>query len=162
MLSKGYKPRDEWAATKRIAGLPDLHVADDVVSPGWMRTPPAGPLTRRGAPFSRAIARLQRDLLCHSILGRPVANDEADAQRFGMAGKRGQGVHTAPKPGGSGWVNQVGGKVVSEHRKKETAVERGREIAKEKATEHTIHKKDGTIGGKNSYGNDPIPPKDKN
>jgi uncharacterized protein DUF2188 len=72
-----------------------------------------------------------------------------------------KGVHTTPKPGGSGWVNQVGGEVVSEHRKKETAVDRGREIAKDKATEHTIHKKDGTIGEKNSYGNDPNPPKDK-
>jgi hypothetical protein len=70
-------------------------------------------------------------------------------------------VHTTPKAGGSAWVNQVGGEIVSEHRKKETAVDRGREIAKDKATEHTIHKKDGTIGATNSHGNDPNPPKDQ-
>jgi hypothetical protein len=55
----------------------------------------------------------------------------------------------------------VGGEVVSEHRKKEPAVERGAEQAKQRETEHVIHKKDGKIGEKNSYGNDPNPPKDK-
>lgn len=70
-------------------------------------------------------------------------------------------VHTVPNPTGAGWVNKVGGEVVSQHRKKEPATERGKEIAKEKHTEHVIHKKDGTIGEKNSYGNDPCPPKDK-
>ena len=77
-----------------------------------------------------------------------------------MANNRSSGVHTTPKPEGSGWVNQLGGKVISSHRKKDAAVERGRAIARQKKTEHTIHKKDGSIGRKNSYGNDPNPPKD--
>jgi Uncharacterized protein conserved in bacteria (DUF2188) len=71
-------------------------------------------------------------------------------------------VHTTPNPDGKGWVNQVGGEVVSKHRNQENAAERGREIARENHTEHAIHRRDGTIGRKNSYGNDPIPPRDKN
>ena len=76
-------------------------------------------------------------------------------------GKRGD-VHTVPNPTGNGWVNKEDGKVVSHHHRKETATERGREIAREKHSEHSIHRRDGTIGEKNSYGNDPNPPRDKN
>lgn len=71
-------------------------------------------------------------------------------------------VHTVPNPAGKGWVNKVGGEVESRHRTKENAVERGREIARENRSEHAIHNKDGQIGRKNSYGNDPNPPRDKN
>jgi hypothetical protein len=70
-------------------------------------------------------------------------------------GGRGGGVHTTPNPSGSGWVNQVGGKVISEHRRKETAEDAGRKEAERRETEHTIHKRNGQIGEKNSYGNDP-------
>jgi Uncharacterized protein conserved in bacteria (DUF2188) len=35
----------------------------------------------------------------------------------------------------------------------------GREMAKDRGVEHTITKRDGTVGEKNSYGNDPNPPK---
>ncbi len=35
----------------------------------------------------------------------------------------------------------------------------GREMAKERGVEHTITKMDGTVGEKNSYGNDPNPPR---
>jgi hypothetical protein len=35
----------------------------------------------------------------------------------------------------------------------------GRAAAKKDGVEHLIHKKDGTIGDRNSYGNDPHPPK---
>ena len=34
-----------------------------------------------------------------------------------------------------------------------------RAAAKKDGVEHLIHKKDGTIGGRNSYGNDSHPPK---
>lgn len=71
-------------------------------------------------------------------------------------------VHTTPNPKGAGWVNQVGGRVVSTHRLKDRAVERGREVAQVRKTEHAIHNLDGQIGRKNSYGTDPNPPKDKN
>ena len=68
---------------------------------------------------------------------------------------RGGGVHTTPKPSGSGWLNQAGGRVISEHRLKSRAVEAGRQAAKDRQAEHTIHNADGKIGEKNSYGNDP-------
>ena len=71
-------------------------------------------------------------------------------------------VHTVPNPHGKGWVNKLGGEEVSRHFRKDTAVDRGREIAIDKHTEHAIHNLDGTIGRKNSYGGDPNPPKDKN
>ena len=71
-------------------------------------------------------------------------------------------VHTTPNPAGKGWVNQVGGKVVSNHRTQENAAVRGREIARENQSEHAIHRTDGTIGKKNSYGGDTNRAKDKN
>ncbi len=74
--------------------------------------------------------------------------------------KPGGGVHTVPSPAGPGWWNKVDGKVVSRHRLKESAVEAGREVARRLEVEHTIYLSDGTIGEKNSYGNDPFPPRD--
>ncbi|HEY8208833.1 MAG TPA: DUF2188 domain-containing protein [Myxococcaceae bacterium] len=68
---------------------------------------------------------------------------------------RGGGVHTLPDPKGSGWINQFNGKVTSHHSTKEPAAKAGRSLAKREHTEHTIHKKNGQIGSKNSYGNDP-------
>lgn len=72
------------------------------------------------------------------------------------------GVHTVPNPHGKGWINKQDGEVVSRHHTKENAVERGRSVARQDHTEHTIHKKDGRISEKNSYGRDPMPPRDKN
>jgi len=75
--------------------------------------------------------------------------------------KRGGGVHTVPADGDAkGWWNKANGKVLSRHRTKDIAVAAGREIARGLEVEHTIHKKDGEISEKNSYGNDPNPPRD--
>jgi hypothetical protein len=68
-------------------------------------------------------------------------------------------VHTVPSEGG--WANKQGGKVTSKHDTKTAAQDAGRRQAKRDETEHVIHKRDGKIGEKNSYGNDPNPPKDK-
>jgi hypothetical protein len=78
------------------------------------------------------------------------------------ASSRKANVHTVPKAGGAGWVNKVDGQVISQHQRKDTAVDRGRSIAQQGGSEHYIHNKDGKIGRANSYGNDPNPPKDKN
>jgi len=44
---------------------------------------------------------------------------------------------------------------------KKDAREKGIEVAKKLEAELSIHRLNGTIGEKNSYGNDPNPPKDK-
>lgn len=44
---------------------------------------------------------------------------------------------------------------------KKDAIDYAKGQAKKEKSELYIHKKDGTISDKNSYGNDPCPPKDK-
>jgi hypothetical protein len=69
-------------------------------------------------------------------------------------------VHTVPNPAGDGWVNETGGAIVGVvHATKGIAVHRGRELAIQQRVEHVIHNADGTIGEKNSYGNDNFPPR---
>lgn len=74
-----------------------------------------------------------------------------------MASKR---VHTVPMEGG-GWGNRSEGasRVAKVFDTKAEAQAAGRETAMRRGTEHVIHNKDGKIGGSNSYGNDPYPPK---
>lgn len=68
-------------------------------------------------------------------------------------------VHTVPH--GDGWANKREGsdKVSKVFDTKSPAQKAGRTTAKREKTEHFIHNKDGKIGEKNSYGNDPHPPK---
>ncbi|WP_394217112.1 DUF2188 domain-containing protein [Brachybacterium vulturis] len=68
-------------------------------------------------------------------------------------------MHTVPT--GDGWTNRREGakRASSVHDTKTEAQAAGREAAKKDGVEHLIHKKDGTIGERNSYGNDPHPPK---
>lgn len=74
-----------------------------------------------------------------------------------MADKK--NIHTVPTQ--DGWANRrEGGKRASStHDTKAEAQAVGRAAAKKDGVEHLIHKKDGTIGDRNSYGNDPHPPK---
>lgn len=74
--------------------------------------------------------------------------------------KRGNGVHTVPSEGPrKGWWNKVDGRILSRHRTKETAVAAGRVMAQQLEVEHHIHRSDGVITEKNSYGNDAFPPR---
>jgi hypothetical protein len=68
-------------------------------------------------------------------------------------------VHTVPH--GDGWANRRDGseRVSNSAPTKERAERIGRDMAKRDGVEHFIHRKDGTIGERNSYGNDPYPPK---
>ena len=68
-------------------------------------------------------------------------------------------VHTVPHDGG--WANKREGsnKVSKKFDTKAPAQDAGRSTAKREGVEHVIHNKDGKIGEKNSYGNDPHPPK---
>lgn len=68
-------------------------------------------------------------------------------------------IHTVPH--GDGWANRREGaaRVSKVCPTKAAAQAAGRETARRERTEHIIHKKDGEIGSRSSYGNDPRPPK---
>lgn len=55
------------------------------------------------------------------------------------------------------WKNKVGGNenASSTHETKKEAQPAGKKIAEDRGLEHVVKKVDGTIGEKNSYGNDP-------
>ncbi len=67
-------------------------------------------------------------------------------------------------PSSSGWsVKKSGSSRASRiFDNKKSAVEYGRELSRNERTELYIHKRNGMIQDKRSYGNDPYPPKDKN
>jgi hypothetical protein len=67
-------------------------------------------------------------------------------------------VHTVTHEGG--WANrrEDSDRVSKIFPTKEAAEQAGRETAKREGVEHLIHKRDGQIGERNSYGNDPFPP----
>lgn len=64
-------------------------------------------------------------------------------------------IHTVPATGS--WENKRAGEDVplSRHDTKQEAVDAGRTQAMRDQTEHIIHKEDGKIGERNSYGSDP-------
>jgi len=63
-------------------------------------------------------------------------------------------------PHGDEWaVRPAGGsKRSSIHSTQQEAIDRARGIAQNQGTELIIHRRDGTIRERNSYGNDPFPP----
>lgn len=70
--------------------------------------------------------------------------------------------HVVPNQQGSWSVRKSeASKATRVFEKKDDAVNYARSIAKKGGSELYIHKKDGTISEKRSYGNDPCPPKDK-
>jgi len=54
----------------------------------------------------------------------------------------------------------MSGKVLSRHRTKADAVMAGRSYARRSHVEHIIHSSDGVMVDKNSYADDPRPPKE--
>ena len=68
-------------------------------------------------------------------------------------------IHTVKH--GDGWANRREGseRVSSTHRTQAAAAKAGRTVAKREGTEHYIHGEDGQIRERNSYGNDPYPPR---
>ena len=69
-------------------------------------------------------------------------------------------VHVTPV--GPDWQVKVEGnqRATKITKTKEKAVKVGRKLAQERETEFVSHGKDGKIQSKESYGNDPCPPKD--
>jgi hypothetical protein len=77
-----------------------------------------------------------------------------------LASTRKPAVVTGPHSGG-GWQNKVEGneRASNVSETKAEAQAKGREMAIERKTEHKIQNRDGRIAQRNSYGNDPNPPK---
>ena len=73
----------------------------------------------------------------------------------------GKNQHIVPK--GDGWAVKGAGntKVTKTFDTQKQAVEFGKQIAKNQDSELVIHRKDGTIRDKDSYGNDSAHPIDK-
>lgn len=70
--------------------------------------------------------------------------------------------HVVPSISGGWAVRRTGSERASKvFTTQEAAVKHARQLAKKDKSELYVHKKDGTIRAKDSYGNDPYPPKDK-
>ena len=77
-----------------------------------------------------------------------------------MAGKN---IHTVYKKERKMWETKVEGqdKPIKSAHTKQRAMENSVREAKRAGVEHVIHNRDGRISDKDSYGNDPHPPKDR-
>lgn len=67
-------------------------------------------------------------------------------------------VHVVPNDGQWAVKTENAERAVKITSTQQEAIERAKEIAKNNQSELIIHRKDGTIREKNSYGNDPYPP----
>lgn len=69
--------------------------------------------------------------------------------------------HVVKTSGGWGVKGEGNQKCSSVHDTQKAAIGSARDIAKNQKSEVVIHGRDGKIRDKDSYGNDPCPPKDK-
>jgi uncharacterized protein YdaT len=67
--------------------------------------------------------------------------------------------HVVPHPDGWAVKSEGSQRASSGHRTQEEAMQRAREIAQKQEAELFIHGRDGRIRERNSYGNDPFPPR---
>ena len=80
-----------------------------------------------------------------------------------MGKKKLDSHHVVTNPEGGWDIKRSGSKRISGHGDTKIEAERiAREISKNQNTELVIHGKDGKIQRKDSHGNDPLPPRDKN
>jgi hypothetical protein len=71
-------------------------------------------------------------------------------------------IHVIPAPTGGWNVRKAGAERASKNFDQKTAaVDYGRRVSKAERSELVIHRRDGTVQQKDSYGKDPVPPKDK-
>ena len=73
----------------------------------------------------------------------------------------GKDQHVVPHDGDWAVRGEGNGKVTSTHDTQADVIDRAREIARNQHSEVVIHRPDGTIRDKDSYGRDPNPPRDK-
>lgn len=68
-------------------------------------------------------------------------------------------IHVVPSNGR--WaVKPEGQMLISTHRTQQAAEKAARQLARRNQSELVTHRRDGTIRDKDSYGNDPCPPRD--
>ena len=70
-------------------------------------------------------------------------------------------VHIVPREDGWAVRRPHAERDSSRHDTQEQAIEAGRNTARRERTEVVIHRPDGRIRDRDSYGNDPFPPRDK-
>lgn len=72
-----------------------------------------------------------------------------------------QDLHVVPS--GNGWAVKPSGasSPISTHRTQSAAEQAARQVARQNQSEVVIHRPNGQIRDKDSYGNDPLPPHDK-
>ena len=70
-------------------------------------------------------------------------------------------VHVVYRDVGKQWSVEVTGnkRASGTHTAKTAAVDQGRRLAMRKRSELVVHKQDGKIGERRSYGDDPYPPR---
>ena len=73
----------------------------------------------------------------------------------------GKNQHVVPKDNKWAVRGEGNSRITSDHRTQKTAINTAIRIAKAEKSEVVIHGRDGKIRDKDSYGNDPCPPKDK-
>lgn len=73
----------------------------------------------------------------------------------------GKNQHVVPHPKGWAVKGEGNSRATSVHQLKTEAVQAGREIAIKQKSENVIHGRNGRIQDKDSYGNDPCPPRDR-
>jgi uncharacterized protein (DUF433 family) len=77
-----------------------------------------------------------------------------------MTEKKGKTQHVVKRDNGWAVVNEDNNREVVRTTTQREAIKRAREIARNQGTEVVIHRRDGQIRSRNSYGNDPQPPQD--
>ena len=70
-------------------------------------------------------------------------------------------VHVSRNPGRATWKVTQGGQTISNHHTQTNAVDAGRREARRDGVDLVTHGRDGKIRSKDSYGNDPLPPPDR-
>ncbi|MFH2146311.1 MAG: DUF2188 domain-containing protein [Candidatus Omnitrophota bacterium] len=73
----------------------------------------------------------------------------------------GKNQHVVKTDSGWGVRGEGNSRLTSEHQIKKAAEDAARQIARNQNSEIVIHGRDGKIQDKDSYGNDPCPPRDK-
>ena len=69
-------------------------------------------------------------------------------------------VHVVPREGQWAVKKEGNQRATSIHRTQSNAIDTAREAARAEKSELVIHDRNGRIRNKNSYGNDPFPPRD--